>query len=175
LSPTASTDLQYSAAKTNLVNIYGAFSASNPINNLNQWCFGYVSGIFMWSDSYVNQIWLNANMQLALMTLLRQAGQLPYNNTGYNRIKTALQPILNQAINFGAITQGVVPSASQIAQMQATLGVNPAGALTNQGYYLQVADPGAVARQNRQSPVCTLYYMDGESIQQINLFSADVL
>ena len=175
LIPTSNTDAGYQNAKANGYNVYLGMSASNPVNNTNILANGVVSGIFMWADSYVNQIWLNANLQLALINLMKQAGQLPYNASGYNRIKTAMQPILNQAISFGAITQGVPPSASQTAQMQATLGVDPSGALKNQGYYLQVADPGAIARQNRQSPICTLYYMDGQSIQQINMFSADVL
>lgn len=175
LNPTVSTDTTYQNALNNGYNVYGGFSTSNPANNANLLSNGTVSGIFMWADSYVNQIWLNANIQLALVNLMRQAGYIPYNQLGYGRIRAALIPILTAAINFGAITQGVVPSASQVAQMQATLGLDPSGALKSQGYYLDITDPGAIVRQNRGSPNVTLYYMDGESIQKINMFSADVL
>jgi len=175
LVPTVTTDINYANALANGYNVYAGFSTANPANNSNLFSNGTVSGIFVWADSYVNQIWMNANIQLALVNLMKQAGYIPYNQYGYGRIRSALIPILEQAINFGAITLGVVPSASQIAQMQSTLGVNPAGPLKNQGYYLQVSDPGAIVRQGRGSPVVTLYYMDGESIQKINMFSADVL
>lgn len=175
LAPTVFTDTNYANALANGYNVYGAFSTSNPVNNTNLFSNGIISGIFKWADSYINQAWLNANIQLALVNLMKVAGFLPYNQIGYGRVKAAVIPILQNAINFGAITTGVTPSASQIAQIQSTLGFDVSGSLKNQGYYLQVADPGATVRQNRGSPVVTLYYMDGESIQKINMFSADVL
>ena len=47
--------------------------------------------------------------------------------------------------------------------------------LFSKGYYLQILDPGSVVRGQRGSPVITLWYVDGESVQKINFSSVDIL
>jgi hypothetical protein len=42
------------------------------------------------------------------------------------------------------------------------------------GYYLQVLPATSTQRNNRQSPTCTLWYMDGGSVNQLNLASIDI-
>jgi len=79
------------------------------------------------------------------------------------------------ALNFGAIRTGVVLSATQIAYVNQQAGQAVDQIISQQGYYLQILDPGAEARQARTSPIVNLWYTDGGSIQQITVSSLDIL
>lgn len=175
LAPTVTTDTQYSNALANGYLVYAGFSADNPANNANLASNGTVSGKFLWLDTYVNQIWLNANIQQSIVQGFQSYNSLPYNAKGYGYVRTLIQQVAQQAVNFGAIQTGVKPSPAQISQMTAVLNLDPSNALYRSGYYIQVSDPGAVARQARKSPIVTLYYMDGGSIQQVTMSSIAVL
>lgn len=153
-------------------NFYGAYATANQ-----QFQFfnpGSISGIFQWADEYINQIWLNSQFQLALMTLVTGVGSIPYNAQGYALISAALQDPINQALNFGAIRSGVTLSALEIANANNAAGLAIDKTLSSRGWYLQVLDPGAQARGARTTPSCTFWYTDGGSVQQINLASIDV-
>lgn len=153
-------------------NAYGAFATAND-----QFVFmypGLVSGPFEWMDSYVNQIWLNNNFQLSLMVLLTQAKSIPYNAAGRALIEASLADPINAGLNFGAFRSGVTLSASQIAEVNAAAGANIAGTLSTQGWYLQVGDANPTVRQARGSPPCTFWYVDGESVQSIDLASIEL-
>jgi Protein of unknown function (DUF3383) len=159
-----------------LANGYSFYGAYGTANDTFIWLYnGQVIGTFKWLDSMLNNIWMNNAFQLALMTLLNNMGSIPYNPSGYALIASALQDPINAALNFGAIRPNVPLSASQAAQVNANAGVTIDKTLGTRGWYLQISDPGAVARANRQSPSCTFWYMDGESVQQIVLASIDVL
>ena len=168
-SVTNSTD--YSAVLSNGYNCYGAFGSNNPANNANWFTPGSVSGEWLWADTYLNQIWLNANIQLAMVNLLLDVGSIPYNTQGNSLIYAAALDPINSAINFGAIRTGITVSASQAAQIQYALGFNAAPTIASQGFYLQISPATAITRAARQSPPITLYYQDGESVQQITLAS----
>lgn len=150
-------------------NFYGAYATAND-----QFVFFYpgsMSGPFLWVDSYVNQIWLNNAFQLALMVLLTQATSIPYNAAGRAQIETALADAINSGLDFGAFRAGVTLSASQVAAVNAAAGANISRTLTARGWYLSVRDATPAVRQARGSPPCTFFYMDGQSVQQINLAS----
>lgn len=135
---------------------------------------GLVSGEFLWIDSYVNQIWMNAGLQQAILTLFTQAPSISYNPAGYSLIAAACQTVINAALNFGAIRQNVPLSPLQAAEVNAAAGVAIDGILSTQGWYLQILPASAQVRAARQSPPVTLWYMDGQSVQQINLFNEEV-
>lgn len=135
---------------------------------------GQVSGQFKWADSYVNQVWLNANLQLAMINLLVGAGSVPYNAQGYSLINAACNDPLSAAVNFGAIRTGVQMSSSQAIQVKNALGVDVTQNLYAQGFYLQIRDASAASRVARTSPPMTLYYMDGGSVQQLTLASIEI-
>ena len=59
--------------------------------------------------------------------------------------------------------------------MNQAAGLKVDSFLFTAGYYLQIRDPGSVVRGQRGSPVVTLWYVDGESIQKINVASIDIL
>jgi hypothetical protein len=164
------------AAGANLIangyNFYGAYATANQ-----PFVFFYpgkMSGPYLWIDSYINQIWMNNALELALLSLLSQAKSIPYNAVGYAQMKAAALDPINAALNFGAIRAGVTLSAAQTAQVNAAAGLSISDTLGNVGWYLQVKDATAQVRSSRGSPPSTLWYMDGGSVQTINLASIEV-
>jgi hypothetical protein len=158
---------------SNGYNFYGAWATANQTFQF--FAEGKVSGPFTWLDSYVNQIWLNNELQLSLMLLLITEKSITYNTDGYALIEAACNDPITAALNFGAIRAGVTLSASQIAEVNSAAGVKIDTVLNQRGWYLQVLDASAQVRQARGTPPCTLWYMDGESIQKIDLASVDLL
>lgn len=171
LTPWATNATQYAAILANGYNVYGAWGSNNPANNQNWFSPGSVSGEWLWADTYLNQIWLNANLQLAMVNLLTQVTAVPYNAQGNGLIYAAAQDPIIAAVNFGAIRTGINVSAAQAAEIQYATGVNAAPTIASQGYYLQILPATAQTRAARQSPPITLYYQDGEAVQQITLAS----
>lgn len=150
-------------------NFYGDYATSSQ-----QFQFlqpGSVGGPFAWLDSYINQIWLNAALQTALMNLLANSGSVPYNSDGFSLIDASCNGPIANAVNFGAIRTNVVLSPAQKAAVNASAGVKIDTVLSSRGWYLQITDPGATVRAARGTPIITLYYMDGGSIQTITMAS----
>lgn len=159
--------------ETNGYNFYGDYSTAN--DDFIWLANGSITGPFKWADSYVNQIWLNQSFQLALMVLLGTMKSIPYNQPGYGAIKAAcLDPIL-AAVNFGAIRAGVTLSNAQAVEVNTAAGVAIDTTLNTRGWYLQVIDPAPIVRGARGTPVCNFWYMDGQSVQKINLASVEVM
>lgn len=150
-------------------NFYGAYATANQ--QFLEFQPGGVSGEFQWLDSYMNQIWLNNALQLALMELLQNINSVPYNTAGYELIKQACADPINAALNFGAIRAGVTLSSLQAAQINTAAGTKVSDVLQIQGWFLQVKDAAPQVRQARQTPPCNFWYLDGQSVQQITLSS----
>lgn len=172
LAFTCSNDEAAQNLQLNGYNFYGAYATAN--DEFSWFINGTISGTFKWLDSYFNQIWLNNQLQLALAVLLDNAPSIPYNDSGYALIKAAVLDPINQALNFGAIRAGVSLSEAQKAEVNDEAGVDVSGTLFERGWYFQVLDANAQTRQARQSPPCTLWYMDGQSVQRINLASINI-
>jgi hypothetical protein len=153
-------------------NFYGEYSTSNADFNLFQ--NGSITGPFAWADSYANQIWLSAQLQLALLTLLQQTFSIPYNQEGYNLIAAAAADPINAALSFGAIRAGVTLSQAEIAEVNNAAGIDVATTLQNRGWYLQIKDADPSVRVARGSPPITFWYMDGQSVQKITLDSVEI-
>jgi hypothetical protein len=153
-------------------NFYGAYATAND-----DFIFlydGAISGPFLWADSYINQIWLNNALQLALMVLLINVKSIPYNSDGYALMQAACLDPINAGLNFGAFRSGVTLSAAQAAEVNSAAGVKISDTLTQRGWYLQIKDASPQVRQARGTPPCTFWYMDGQSVQKINLTSVNV-
>jgi len=158
--------------EANGCNFYGAWGTAND-----RFVFiypGAITGKFKWLDTYVNQIWMNNQFQLALLLFLTQVKAVPYNQAGRAAIEAACMDVINQAVNFGAIAAGVTLSASQISQVNTAAGLKIDTVLSQRGWYLQIKDALPQVRQARQSPPCTLWYMDGGSVQRLALASITV-
>lgn len=157
---------------SNGYNFYGAYATAND-----QFVWNYpgqISGEFLWMDSYINQIWLNNQLQLAIMVLYQNTYSIPYNKQGYALIEAAcFDPIL-AGVNFGAIRAGITLSSAQVAEMNSAAGLSIDKVVSANGWYLQVLDASAAVRAARESPPCTLWYTDGQSVQKIALASIEV-
>jgi len=156
--------------KANFYNWYGAYSTAAQQF---LWFYpGTVSGPFLWLDSYINQIYMNAQFQLDLMELFGQVLSIPYNATGYAQIEAACMDTITQMVNFGAIRVGVTLSSLETTEVISQTGLaNVPQALTNQGWFFQVQPATVAVRQARASPVCLFLYTDGQSVQNITLSS----
>lgn len=154
-------------------NFYGAYATANQqfVFNNN----GRISGTWLWADEYENQIFLNNDLQLSLMTLLTQINSLPYVELGYNQIRAACMGPIQSAINFGSIRAGVTLTPSQIAAVNAAAGAPISDTLQQAGFFLDIDDADGPTRTVRGSPPITLYYTSGQSIQKIELASIDIL
>lgn len=160
-------------AIANGANFYGAYAtAAQPFNFYYP---GLISGVWKWDDSYTDQRILNSALQLAFMELLTNVKSIPYNAAGFGLIRAAASDPINQAIAFGSIVSGVTLSNAQIAEVNQAAGQKIDSFLFSAGYYLQITDPGSVVRGQRGSPGITLWYVDGESVQKINMASIDIL
>ena len=135
---------------------------------------GTITGGFQWADSYLNQIWLNSALQLALMNLLTNVKAIPYNTSGYTLVYSACLTPIQAAVNFGAINAGVTLSPTQIVEVNTAAGTPIDQVLVAQGWYLQILPVAAATRAARSSPPISLWYMDGGSINQISLSSIEI-
>jgi len=173
-------------ALSNLIaNGYGSYVAAATQDATWQFAYpGQISGPFAWFDSFINQLWLNNQCQIALMTLLTSIGRLPYNLAGYAAIRQTLtggaqagavvlppaSPVA-AGLNNGVITPNVPLSAEQAIVVNSLAGLTIAPTLSAQGWYLSIQPATAAVRAARQSPTVILLYMDGGAIQQIDMSS----
>lgn len=152
---------------------YGSYATAN--DQFNFFYDGQISGEWVWADTFVNQIYLNSQFQLALVTLLTTVTSVPYIQQGYSLIRAALVDPIQAALNFGSIRPGVTLSAQQAAEVNQEAGLSIATILQTEGYYLQILDPGSIIRGQRGSPRCNFWYTDGGAVQKITLGSTDVM
>lgn len=154
-------------------NFYGTYATASQ--DFTFFYNGQISGDWLWLDPYINQIYLNAQFQLALMNLLTTVKSIPYNQNGYGLIRAAMLDPINSALSFGSIRTGVTLSASQTAQVNQAAGLDVAPLIQQQGYYLQIIDPSAQVRANRGTPVINFWYTDGGAVQKIVVSSVDLM
>lgn len=137
---------------------------------------GAVGGQFLWSDTYLGQLWLRRVLQQALFETMLAYPALPYNQDGYNALYQGCMDVVSQALQTGVIRAGVDLSSSQKAQINTQAGVEVATTVENLGWYLQVTDPvSTTVRTERGSPVINFWYCDGGSIQKLVVSSTTVL
>lgn len=165
------------ATATNLLsnnyNFLGVFGTGNE--NFTYFYDGGISGPFLWADSFMDQIWMNNAFQVDLVTLLGEVGTIPYNADGNALIEAGLADTIQQAGNFGVFRPGVQLSQSQITQVNNSAGgKNIATTLETRGWYLVILPTPPSVRQVRGSPPCTFWYVDGQSVQQIQLSSIEL-
>lgn len=155
--------------KANGYNFVGAYATAN--DNFVFFYPGQVTGDFEWIDSWVCQVWMNNAFQLALMELLTGVGSIPYNADGYALIEASLRGVIDDAVNFGAIRDGVTLSAQQKAEINNLAGGNIADTVEQRGWFIKVDDAAPSVRAARGSPPIHVFYTDGQSVQQITLSS----
>lgn len=150
-------------------NYYGDYSENN--SSFTFLYPGSMYGRYSWIDVYVNAVWLNANLQLSGINLLTVIPRVSYNINGYAIIAAALQEPMNQALSSGACEAGVSFSAVQKQELNREAGFDLASLLTANGFYISIADPGAVARGQRLTPIINLWYTYAGAVQKMTINS----
>lgn len=145
---------------------YGAYGSANE--NFIWLQRGFVTGEFVWLDSYINSIWFASACQNALLELQAASRSIPYTAPGRVLMESALADPIQAALNFGMFGPGPL-SNSQIAAVNQAAGANVATTLQTQGYYLQILQATAQVRAQRTTPPAKLWYIDSGSVQAITL------
>jgi hypothetical protein len=135
---------------------------------------GTVSGPYKTIGSYVNQIWMSNQFQLAMIGLMTSIKYLGYGTEGGAMIESALGDPILAALNFGAIQTGVQLSQAQAAEVNAAAGLKIDGTLSSRGYYLQVLPASAAIRAVGGSPPCTFWYTDGGEVRSLAVASINI-
>lgn len=165
----------YTALLSNGYTFYGNFATANDEFTFN--VNGEVSGQFKWLDNYINQIYLNAQFQLAMMTMLASYGFIPYNAAGQAYHRAAAADPINEMVNFGGIVPLVDPDAlseQQKSVINTQVGYDITPSLLAKGWAIDIKIPDAQTRGNRGSFPFTFYYTDGGSVQRVDMASINV-
>lgn len=149
-------------------------------NAANQYTIAYngkASGSFLWVDTYLDQIYLNRELQRAFFEAMLAYNSIPYNTDGYSELYQAGLDVIDAAVTSGIIRAGVTLSNSQAQIINTQAGRQISDVVQSRGWYLLIGDPANVAqaRQNRTSPAATLWYDDGGSVQQLNVQSRAII
>lgn len=165
----------YDRLMANGLNVYSGFATAN--NGFTFMYPGSITGKFEWADSFVNQVWLNNQLQLALMTLLTNANSIPFNRDGDAMVEAACLDPIEAALTFGAIRTGVEMDQQQRNAVNALAGQDIVSTLETRGWYLDpaVSTASSQVRAARGPVSPTLIYMDGQSVQSINFTSLEVI
>lgn len=154
---------------SNGYNFYGAYGAATSTFVWEQ--NGQITGPYAWADSFQTQVWLNTFFQVQLLNLLNNTLSVPFTTAGVGLIQQTCQTVIQQALLFGAFAPNTL-TPSQIAQVNAAAGgINIATSLQTQGYYLLVQIPSQTVQIARGPWNITFFYIDRNSVQQINLAS----
>ncbi len=160
------------ALESNGYAYYGAWATANE-----RFVFfrnTHVSGDFAWVDSYLNQVYFNAQLQLAFMNMLISYKAIPYNADGIAIHRAAAEDPIREMINFGGIQSGVNLSEAQKSQINYEAGFDAARQIESTGYCLLIQQATAQVRGQRGSLPLKLWYTDGGSIHSVNLASINV-
>ena len=156
------------------VNYYGRYAS-----RVEDFTFFYngklTGGDFGFIDAYIGNIWLRNALQNAILNGLQQVARTPYTDAGYNQIRAWCLDPINRGLNNGVIQAGLNLSEAQKAQLYNEIGQDVSEQLYTDGYFLLVADPGAQARVERETPVCGLWYTYGGAVQKIELPATVIL
>lgn len=167
-----------SVANALLSNHYTYLGAyANAANTYTVAYNGALSGAFLWVDTYLDQIYLNRELQRAFFEALMAYNSIPYNQDGYTMLYRAGVDVIDAALTSGIIRAAVPLSKSQQLQVDTQAGRQVSDVLQTRGWYLLIDDAAnfAQVRQNRESPLAYLWYTDGGSIQRLTVRSIAVI
>jgi hypothetical protein len=149
-------------------NFYGAYGSATQTF---VWNFpGSITGPYAWVDSFETEVWLNTFFQAQFLTLFQNMLSVPFTTPGAILIQQTGQTVIQQGLSFGAFAPNTL-TPGQIAQVNAQAGNNIAGSLQTNGYYLQVNIPNQTVQAARGPWNITFWYIDRNSVHQINLSS----
>lgn len=173
VTPKVTTLSAANALESNGYNYYGSYSQNKTAGNYA--APGNISGDFLWLDSFVGQVWMNANLVAAFYALFTNNQSYSYNAQGYASVQAAVIDVATSAINFGSIQKGVTLDNSQIKQVTNVVGKDISATLYSDGWYLYIPTQSGSTRITRELTGVVFYYVDGQLIQSIDMSSTAIL
>lgn len=128
-----------------------------------------IGGNYDFIDTFLGMVWIKNQIQLACVNGLNNIGRVPYNEAGYTIIRSWMGDTIAQAKVNGVIQTGVTLNQTQKAQLFNEIGLDVSSTIETDGYYLQVSDPGAEVRQNRESPIIGLWFTYGGAVHRLDI------
>lgn len=170
LTVTCSNDDDYDALTQKGYNCYVRDGSAN--NTFFGYQKGTITGDYSFADAYINHVWLNDRLQVSIRDLFASVNSLPYNNASKGKIQSAIMNDINTAKNAGVINTEVTLGEEIINQVKSETGLDDVETtLYTQGWLLYIKDATDAQRAARTSPESRFYYVDGGSIQKIDLIS----
>ena len=161
------------ALETNGYNYYGSYGL-----NKTQGAYaapGSITGDFLWLDSFVGQVFMNADLVAAFFALFSNNQSYSYNAQGYASVQAAVIDVANKYLNFGSIQRGVTLDAAQIRLVTNVVGKDISSVLYSEGWYLYIPPQTGTSRITRELNGVVFYYVDGQMIQSIDMSSTAIL
>ncbi|QAT69564.1 DUF3383 domain-containing protein [Citrobacter freundii] len=173
LSPNVTDLATAKALKSNGYNFYGDYGLNKTMKQYAS--DGAISGKFLWLDSFIDQVWINANLVAAYAELFTDNQSYSYNSNGYGAVQAATIDPAELAVTFGAIQRGVTLDASQIRRVNNKVGKDISSILYSQGWYLYIPTQNGSARIERELKGVVFFWVDGQLIQSISMASTAIL
>jgi len=140
ITPSVTTDDQSDAYDVIRVNYYGSTQTAGQIISFYQ--RGLLQGVSVATNigdmtAYVNEIWLKDAAGVAILNLLLGLNQIAANSQGRSQILSALQEVINQALDNGTISVGKTLTSSQQAYITNVTADDKAWyQVQNSGYWI---------------------------------------
>lgn len=173
IAPNVSDNATASALESNGYNYYGAYSQNKTMKQYVS--DGQITGKYHWLDSFLSQVWINANLIAAFANLFSDNASFAFNATGYAAVSAAVIEVASRAKNFGAIRAGVTLDPAQIKLVNGAVKSDVKSVLYTEGWYFYIPPQNSQARTERILQGAIFYYVDGQLIQRISLNSTDIL
>ncbi|MFA3778563.1 DUF3383 domain-containing protein [Yersinia sp. 1652 StPb PI] len=173
IAPNVTDNATAAALESNGYNFYGAYGQNKTLANYVS--DGAITGKFLWLDSFISQVWINANLVAAFANLFTNNASYAFNAGGYASISAAVIDVATNAINFGAIRAGVTLDQAQINIVNDAVGTDISNVLYTQGWFFFIPQQTGASRTERSLDGAIFYYVDGQLIQSIDMTSTNIL
>ncbi|MHA3512207.1 DUF3383 family protein [Yersinia enterocolitica] len=173
IAPNVTDNATAAALESNGYNFYGAYGQNKTLANYVS--DGAITGKFLWLDSFISQVWINANLVAAFASLFTNNSSYAFNAGGYASISAAVIDVATNAIDFGAIRAGVTLDQAQINIVNDAVGTDISNVLYTQGWFFFIPQQTGASRTERSLDGAIFYYVDGQLIQSIDMTSTNIL
>lgn len=173
IAPNVTDNETAAALESNGYNFYGAYGQNKTMKQYTS--DGAVTGKFLWLDSLISQVWINANLIGAFADFFTNNASYAFNRGGYAAVSAPVIDVATKAINFGAIRAGVTLDQAQINIVNDAVGTDISNVLYTQGWFFFIPQQTGASRTERSLDGAIFYYVDGQLIQSIDMTSTNIL
>lgn len=161
------------ALDSNGYNYYGAYGLNATLADYSSQ--GKITGKYIWLDSFIDEVWINANLVSSFLALFLANQSYPFNVRGYATVETAVSSVASRGLAYGAIQTGVTLDPEQLAIVNGETGLDLQSVLFNQGWYFYIPPQRGETRIERILAGAIFYWVDGQLIQSIRMASTTIL